>query len=353
LTHDLGHPPFGHGGEVALNYCMRDSGGFEGNAQSLRILTKLEKFSEKNGANLTRRALLGILKYPAKYSDVKNEELKPDLHKDGTVTRFINTEKSKPPKCYFDSEEDTVKWIFQKLEDENKNLFKTTKTTENQHKKTLYKSFDCSIMDIADDIAYGVHDLEDVIALGLIKENDFRSAVPKEKCKDFIEKIQSTYYSDKDSKKNIYYDFVTSLFSDNGAQRKRQISRLVHYFIVNVEIYNIDASFNETLFKYNAKLTEESKKFLDALKEIVVNKVIKSPKVQHLEFKGQMMVVSVFEVFASDPKLFLPQEEYEVYNKQQDRRVICDYIAGMTDGFLLKTYERLFSPRMGSIFDKL
>jgi dGTPase len=57
LTHDLGHPPFGHGGEVALNYCMRDAGGFEGNGQTLRILARLEKFSKDAGSNLTRRSL--------------------------------------------------------------------------------------------------------------------------------------------------------------------------------------------------------------------------------------------------------------------------------------------------------
>src|SRR6478609_9067568 len=56
-THDLGHAPFGHGGEVALNYCMRDHGGFEGNGQTLRILARLEAFSANAGANLTRRTL--------------------------------------------------------------------------------------------------------------------------------------------------------------------------------------------------------------------------------------------------------------------------------------------------------
>lgn len=62
---DLGHPPFGHGGEVALNYCRREAGGFEGNGQTLRLLARLESFSAKAGANLSRRAMLGVLKYPA------------------------------------------------------------------------------------------------------------------------------------------------------------------------------------------------------------------------------------------------------------------------------------------------
>lgn len=66
------------------------------------------------------------------------------------------------------------------------------------------------------------------------------------------------------------------------------------------------------------------------------------------------MVVSVFETFSSDPEAFLPSHVSETYKQSAEpARVICDYIAGMTDGFLLKTYDQLFSPRMGSIFDRL
>ena len=75
LAHDIGHPPFGHGGEVALNYVMRNHGGFEGNAQTLRICTKLGEYSDDSGLNLTRRTLLGLLKYPAHYSSVVNSAL--------------------------------------------------------------------------------------------------------------------------------------------------------------------------------------------------------------------------------------------------------------------------------------
>ncbi|MEA3647969.1 dGTP triphosphohydrolase, partial [Acinetobacter baumannii] len=73
LAHDLGHPPFGHGGEVALNFCMRNYGGFEGNGQTLRILSTLDKYTEKNGLNPTRRLLLGVLKYPASYTNTVYE----------------------------------------------------------------------------------------------------------------------------------------------------------------------------------------------------------------------------------------------------------------------------------------
>ncbi len=75
---------------------------------------------------------------------------------------------------------------------------------------------------------------------------------------------------------------------------------------------------------------------------------------QHLEFKGQQMVVSTFETFMTEPKSFLPRDTLKLYLTSEDpERVICDHISGMTDTFLLKTYDRLFSPRMGSVFDKL
>jgi len=67
MAHDLGHPPFGHGGDVALNLCMRNHGCFVGNGQTLRILCKLDKYTEKNGLNPSRRLLLGVLKYPSSY----------------------------------------------------------------------------------------------------------------------------------------------------------------------------------------------------------------------------------------------------------------------------------------------
>lgn len=73
-SHDLGHPPFGHGGEVAMNDCMRDAGGFEGNGQILRLLARLEAFSASAGANLSRRAMFGVLKFPASLSALMNPD---------------------------------------------------------------------------------------------------------------------------------------------------------------------------------------------------------------------------------------------------------------------------------------
>ncbi|TIW40371.1 MAG: dGTPase, partial [Mesorhizobium sp.] len=94
--------------------------------------------------------------------------------------------------------------------------------------------------------------------------------------------------------------------------------------------------------------------FLNALKKAVKEKVIRSARVQQLEFKGQNMVVAVFEALATDPKSLLPESTKARYAAADEKmRVVCDHVSGMTDGFLLRTYERLFSPRMGSVFDRI
>ncbi len=90
------------------------------------------------------------------------------------------------------------------------------------------------------------------------------------------------------------------------------------------------------------------------LQDFVVREVITSPAVQHLEFKGQGMVVAVFEAMQADPERLLPCEQLAKFSATGgDHRVICDYVAAMTDTHLLETYERLFAPRMGSVFDRL
>lgn len=350
LTHDLGHPPFGHGGEVALNYCMKGEGGFEGNGQTLRILSKLENFSIQDGANLTRRTLLGVLKYPAAFSKVVNDAIQPSMVKETESIRIIDRHKSKPPKCFMDSETDVVDWILEPLSDSDKEKFTEVKAKAGKHGKTVHKSLDCSIMDVADDISYGVHDLEDAIELNLLTLNEFKEDVDQAACLNFLNTLQEKYpdeFSD-----DVYHEFSEKLFGDSKS-RKRQISRLVGYFMSQISVYE-KGCFEEPLLNYNLSMKSEAEAFLAELQLCVYKRVIQSPNVQQLEFKGQKMVVNVFEAIASEPLMFLPKEVQALYKESgEDKRIICDYIAGMSDSFLLKVYERLFSPRTGSIFDKL
>lgn len=349
-THDLGHPPFGHGGEVALNYCMRDDGGFEGNGQTLRILARLEWFSENAGSNLTRRTLLGLLKYPAAYSAVANPERRPRLAVDTTVVDLIDREASKPPKCYLDTEQDVVEWMLDPVPVEDRQRFTSWDEVAGKHGRTRHKSFDCTIMDLADDISFGVHDLEDALALRLIGEDDVRSLIPEEECSGFLDALKERYPHEFGN--HVYDGFVAALVGD-GNRRKRFVNRMVHHLITHCGIEGDDA-FETPLLRYRATLPAPQSRFLSALKSAVAKRVIRSAEVQHLEFKGQNMVVAVFEALASDPEALLPEKTRVRSRAAQDpRRVICDHIAGMTDSFLLKTYERLFSPRMGSVFDRI
>jgi dGTPase len=357
VSHDLGHPPFGHGGEVALNYCMRDVGGFEGNGQSLRIASRLEKFSKAHGFDFTRRSLLGILKYPTPHGAAFNKEFTPKLAPSVGNGVYFSGKTCKPPKCFFDTELDVVDFILDPLPVAERALFQTA-IPENfeheKHKKPVHKSLDCSIMDLADDISYGVHDLEDAIAMGLVSRSDVRRHLGSNTAAVFLENLSSRYATEFPSakeEKELFDILMDKLFNDSDT-RKRMIGRMVHFFVSSV-IMAEEEGFIEPLLRFRANLPEAHRNFLDALKKIVEEEVVFSPHVQHLEFKGQQMVVSVFTAIANSPERFLPSEEKRLFKDGYDLRVICDYIAGMTDSYLLRLYERLFSPRMGSLFDRL
>lgn len=367
-THDLGHPPFGHGGEVALNYCMRDDGGFEGNGQTLRILSKLEKFSAAAGSNLTREALLGLLKYPVPYSKAlnptatkKGAKLRPKMLKHTSGTPILDRDSAKPPKCYLDTEQDIVDWILEPLSQSDRDLLQTFDMKDGKHNSARHKSFACSIMDLADDISYGVHDLEDVLALRLVKRERFDAWTTKgkggttrsmaEECEGLIAYLRGKYPSEY--RPNSAYDKFVDMLFGNGDKRKHQINRILNYVIPKVTIRE-ENGFEEPRLRYQVTLPDEVRRFVNALKGFVYDEVILSPEVQHLEFKGQSMAIAVFEVMKAEPVKFLPRDIFKKCKSEPEHhRSICDYIAGMTDAHLLRTYERLFSPRMGSVFDRL
>ena len=348
-THDFGHPPFGHGGEIALNYCMRGAGGFEGNGQTLRILARLENFSAGAGANLSRRTMLGVLKYPVAFGRIANPALVPALLSGPTTIKILDGRASKPPKCYLDSEQDVVDWILAPLSVADREAFQAFAPQDSKHGKPLHKALDCSIMDAADDIAYGVHDLEDAIALDLVSRHAFAAAL-QDKCPSFLDALKAKYPGE--SENDVFAQLIDGLFG-GAASRKRFIGRLVHHFLTAVEFVEVP-EFAEPFLRWRVRVASPQREFLDVLQDFVVREVITSPAVQHLEFKGQGMVVAVFEAMQADPQRLLPRDElvkFEVAGG--DLRTICDYVAAMTDTHLLKTYERLFSPRMGSVFDRL
>lgn len=319
LAHDIGHPPFGHGGEVALNFYMHEIGGFEGNGQTLRIVSQLGEYSPDKGLDLTRRTMLGILKYPVLHKEVANYD------HICTFRTKINIDSYKPPKCIHDDDIEILDWILNGLPQEDVKKFRMLKEKDGKF-KSEYKAFDTSIMELADDISYGVHDLEDALALRLVTEREWNDEVIARLSGNNVISNDVNFYTDK-------------LFSSLNKERKHAISKLIGYFIPEITIQRQN-KFQTPLLDLQAVMSDDASKTLEILKDFVFKNVIKRPEVQTLEYKGQQMVLSLFEVLQDNPKRLLPLSTYEKYSESENpKRVISDYISGMTDSYATKLYH--------------
>jgi dGTPase len=300
LAHDLGHPPFGHGGEAALNRCMLEHGGFEGNAQTLRLVCRLEAHSGRFGLDLARRTLLGLLKYPVAHAS---------LGGDG----------NSPVKCYFDADQPIVDWLLEPFSHADRRAF-------------TRRAFDSSLVELADDIAYGVHDLEDAIALGLVQMGDVHAVWR-------VHRAALSGLSGVPAEADI-----EALFADESA-RKQAIGLLVNFFIIHIRLSEDDA-FEHPYLAWTGCLPDEVAALLEGLIALIRRHVIARPVVQMLEFRGQEIVRRLFETLLSDPARFLPAPWLDRLQEDQDaHRTVCDYVAAMTDEQATRNYELLFAPR--------
>lgn len=353
LLHDIGHPPFGHGGEVALNYMMREHGGFEGNAQTLRLLTKVETSYGAFGLDLTRRALLGILKYPVRFSQVTAKRLssrsgaeQPLLSMTTGSIQTLRINDWLPPKGYFDCEQPEIDWLLSAFDAHDRDLFQTlARLPEDQvHGQSAYHSFDCSIMDIADDIAYGVHDLEDAIHLRLIQR-------PHLDTPEFRARLSATTLGQHQTQ------WLDLLFNAALHARKQAIGELVNYFIAATEVRVTNPAFQHDLLHYNLVLLPESMALLEYLKRCVYRYVIDSQEARTFEYGGQMVVQRLFEAISSNPDSLLDNKNRALFQQAQSesakQRVVCDYIANMTDEYAHRMHERLFGFNTRTIFERL
>ena len=323
LAHDLGHPPFGHNGERALHELMRSHGGFEGNAQTLRVLTFLEqKHADYTGLNLTYNTLDGILKYK--------------VCLDATA---INSDLKHPVKGFYHWDKELVE------------------TVTHQTANGLMRSLECQIMDVADDIAYSVHDLEDSLKAGLVTTSDLRSFPPTPVLRDV--NIQLTDWGREVEGTTIHSE-LSSLASkletlemrSRRAARKMLTRDLIHEFASTVGLQEtgyIDADF-------------VSRVRIESLKAVESYKVINNPRVTTLGHKGKEVLKRLFHVLdQEDESIGLFPEDYgEQYeravaeNDQPGRkRVSCDFLAGMTDSYAMRFYRRLFVPGEGSFYEML
>ncbi len=340
LAHDIGHPPFGHGGEIALNYMMHDHGGFEGNGQTFRIITQLEPYTAEHGMNLCRRSVLGLVKYP-NFIDTLHSSAAPPTRP--LSLRQVKADEWHPPKGLFRCDEPLFDWLLAPFSQRDKDRLMQFAAKENGHSKTQFKSFDCSIMELSDDIAYGIHDLEDAIVMDMVHKHHFVDDVTLP-----IKALEVPWLSHNIEK------LTHKLFSAEHHERKNAIGALVNSFITAIEIQTVDG-FTHPLLAYNATMPFRFAQALELFKRFVFTKVIRRPDVQLLEYKGQLVVMELFEAFASDPSRLLPDNTQLRWRKAQESgngmRVLADYISGMTDEFASRLYASIFSPKQGGIQD--
>ncbi len=345
LAHDLGHPPFGHGGEVALNYMMRHYGGFEGNAQTLRIFARLGEYTPENGLDLSRRTALGVMKYPAIYNDVtaSNTQYLAQLQEPQVDDfRTLQMNRWSPPKSLYLEEKTLFDWVLQPFSLADRSKFTQLAECDSCHQQTKYKALDTTIMELADDIAYGIHDLEDAVAMRMVERELWQAEV-----------MENPLF-----KANALWDdeMTTRLFSHSSRGRKHAVSKMVGIMVESVYI-DENPEFEHPLLRYQAKLTPGKAAVLELLKAFVYKNVITSPEVKQMEYKGQLIVLELFKSLRANPSTLLPSTAYKKYqaapSEQAQQRVISDYIAGMTNTYAARLYAKLFTPAQGSIFDRL
>ena len=319
LCHDLGHPCGGHAGEDALNACLP----YEGNGQTLRILSRLEGHTPEAGLNLTRRTLLGVLKYPIPYSRAKKRDTPPPFQ--GISGQPLIGPEHKPPKCSLDEETAVVDWMLDPFESDREIV-----------EAELIKTFDASLMDLADDFAYSAADLDDAIALNMMKRRWLEEDAPEECWTGFIE------HMDKQDAANGSWSYDRVIDALMGSQRKKMTGLIINYLLSGVRVHQDDRMKDE-LYRYRVVLDDHRSALVRTLKKSVFRRVIEASSVQLDRVRIQKQIIDVYDAMTYRPMMYLPEKHRTLWNASDDgNRVVADYIAGMTDRFLSKTHSSMF-----------
>ena len=320
LAHDMGHPPFGHSGERTLQELMKRRGGFEGNAQTLHLLCETMYHNESGvrGMQPTRALLDGVLKYKKLY-----------------------TEWPTPPANHFiyDTQAPIRDWVFGGVRIPGSLMRGTTLND--------FKSVECQIMDWADDAAYSLNDIVDGVRAGfLTTERVERWAAG--------EKIDATKQGHLDSLfEAIRHDRLEHAFSQKiGAFIKACSLRERDNFMT--------AKTNR--YKYELVVAEVALAEAAFFKKLANDIIFESPQLEQLEFKARGVFMAlynaVWENYAQRNErviAILPGSVSRLIEAEKSldgkARRICDYLAGLTDGMIVRTYRRLFDPEFGSFRD--
>lgn len=291
LAHDLGHTPFGHAGQEALNACMREFGGFEHNLQSLRVIEWLEeKYAEFNGLNLMFETREGILKHCSKNIAAEIGDL---------GERFL---------------------------------------------RKLKPSLEAQLANVCDEIAYNNHDVDDGLRSGLIEIDDLLA----------IELFEREFQTVRDQypqlgSRRLIHEIVRRMIN----RQVTDLTDASMHNIAIASPENADAVRNqaETLIKFSSAMQSAH----DQLKRFLHRKLYKHHKVCRMATKAQRIVKEIFGAYMDNHLLLPSDQQQRideadpwsfVSGKQSRKaRIIADYIAGMTDRYAIAEYERLFNPK--------
>lgn len=272
LSHDLGHPPFGHSGERALYEIMEPYGGFEHNSQSLRIVEELEtKYPGFHGLNLTYEVREGISKHKSTYD--------------------------KPVQGRFDPEKQPT--------------------------------LEAQIVNVADEIAYNTHDLDDGLESELLTYKDLQDV---NVWQDSYAEISEKYPKANDEVKRYYT--IRSIID-------KQATDAINFTQENLKKYNIKSIEDVRnapceILSFSPELTEKNR----LLKEFLYNNLYTHYEVNRMNHKAYMVIKELFKTYTNNPKLLAPSTRAKLKQYPLER-VVCDYIAGMTDRYAFQEYKKL------------
>jgi dGTPase len=286
LAHDLGHTPFGHAGQDALNACMRPYGGFEHNLQSLRVVDDLEeRYAEFNGLNLTFECREGILKH----CSVRNARLLGDVGE-----RFIRRQQP---------------------------------------------SLEAQIANLADEIAYNNHDVDDGLRAGLIEVRDLQEVRIFER----------------------QHAAVLERYPQLGERKliHETIRRMINFVVVDL-IRTAERRIGEARPSSIEQVRARSKPLVGLsegvraehleLKAFLHQRVYRHHRVLRMTSKARRVLTQLFEAFLQDVNLMPPEHRDAAQRAEREHgargraRAVADYVAGMTDRYAIAEHQRLFDP---------
>lgn len=276
LAHDLGHPPFGHSGESTLNNLMQEFGGFDHNHQSFRIVTEVEKrYPEFPGLNLTWEVLEGIVKHETEYDKSDASAFDPELR----------------------------------------------------------GHLEAQITNVADELAYTSHDLDDGLRSGLLTPESLEgielwkmAAVRFRKQGGGIDDLM---------RHQIIRELIGLEVSSMIADTAKRIDAS------GVRTLNELQSLPYNLVGFEVEMKENNR----VLKDFLYNNMYTHYRVLRMQKKAEIVLTALFKAYVETPTMMPPQFQTQIEEKGKEQ-TICDYLAGMTDRFAVEEYQKLFDPSL-------